>query len=401
MKKLLLFPLTFFILLNMPTKAQWQQSQGSAGVNVYGIVINGSVVIAGMGNGILKSTDNGATFTLSNNGLTSTNVRAIATIGSYTFAGTYWGGGVFLSTDYGSTWTAVNTGMTNKWIFSLLAKNTDLFAGTSTGGVFSTGDYGSNWVPATNGITAQYIYALTRHNMKIFAGTEDGIFQSSDNGLSWFASNNGMTANSTVAAIAVNGSYIYAGTYENGVFLSTDDGSTWTAINNGLTTTDIRSLTVNGNAVYAGTYGGGIYISTNAGSSWTPINTGLSNMNVYSLYNDGSTMFAGTGDGIFKRSIGEINSINDISNTVAIQLSAYPNPFKSQATIQYSVPATENVIVKIYDVLGNCVLTMVDRTLSQGTYQETLNGESLSSGLYYCTLQTGDIKKTIKLILNK
>lgn len=401
MKKYLLISIILFAFLSMESKAQWQQTSGSAGVNVYGIVVNGSAVVAGMGSGILKSTDNGATCSLSNNGLTSTNVRAITNIGSYIFAGTFWGGGVFLSTDYGATWTPVSTGMTNKWILSLGKNYSDLFAGTSAGGVFLSGDYGSNWVAATSGITAQYTYAITPYLTKLLAGTEGGIFQSTDNGSTWTASSAGMPSGATVSAIAVSGSNIYAGTYQYGIFLSTDGGTTWTAINTGLTTNNILSFAVNGNAIYAGTNGYGVFISTNSGASWAPINTGLTDQTVYSLATDGVTMFAGTADGIFRRPIGEINAITEIPANDPVQLSAYPNPFKSQTTIQYTIPSTENVTLKIYNVIGECVGTPIEKTLGPGSYQAILNSDALTSGIYFCTLQVGETRKTIKLFLNK
>jgi len=385
----------------MESKAQWQQTSGSAGVNVYGIVVNGSAVVAGMGSGILKSTDNGATCSLSNNGLTSTNVRAMTNIGSYIYAGTFWGGGVFLSTDYGTTWTPESTGLTNKWILSLGKNNSDLFAGTSTGGVFLSGDYGSNWVAATSGITAQYTYAITPYSTKLLAGTEGGVFQSTDNGSTWTASSTGMPSGATVSAIAVSGSNIYAGTYQYGIFLSTDGGTTWAAINTGLTTNNILSFAVNGNAIYAGTNGYGVFISTNSGANWTPINTGLTNQTVYSLATDGVTMFAGTADGIFKRPVGEINAVNDIAAKSPIQLSAYPNPFKLETTINYSIPATEKVSLKIYNLIGECIETPVDETQEPGSYKVIVDAIKLNSGIYYCTLQTGDTRKTIKLISDK
>jgi len=155
---------------------------------------------------------------------------------------------------------------------------------------------------------------------------------------------------------------------------------------------------VNGNVLYAGTIDG-LYISSNDGTSWTQISTGLTNTSVYSLATDGTILFAGTADGMFHRPISQINSVNDIPADAMVQLSASPNPFTSATTIQYSVPATENVSIKIYNIIGECVKTVVDNSQAKGSYQLTMDNVGMSSGVYYCSLQAGDLRRTIKIVL--
>jgi ligand-binding sensor domain-containing protein len=65
----------------------------------------------------------------------------------------------------------------------------------------------------------------------LLAGTTQGVFRSTDNGSSWSAASPRL---STVTALAVNGSNIFAATYRNGVHRSTDNGTTWFGVNQGL-----------------------------------------------------------------------------------------------------------------------------------------------------------------------
>ncbi len=61
----------------------------------------------------------------------------------------------------------------------------------------------------------------------------------------------------------------------------------------------------------------------------------------------------------------------------------YPNPFNPSTNIKFSVPADGNVSLKIYDILGKEVNTLVDEFKQAGTFDVTFDGSNLSSGVYY------------------
>lgn len=84
----------------------------------------------------------------------------------------------------------------------------------------------------------------------------------------------------------------------------------------------------------------------------------------------------------------------------------YPNPFNSTTTIRYSVPAIrpQNLVslqLNVYDVSGKNVAELVNEKKYPGEYQIQFNALGLPSGIYYCTLKTNKIRKTIKLIYLK
>jgi len=62
---------------------------------------------------------------------------------------------------------------------------------------------------------------------------------------------------------------------------------------------------------------------------------------------------------------------------------------------------TSNVILKVYDILGNALTTLVNKELPAGEYEVEFNAGRLSSGLYFYTLQTGNLTQTKKMILLK
>ncbi len=84
----------------------------------------------------------------------------------------------------------------------------------------------------------------------------------------------------------------------------------------------------------------------------------------------------------------------------------YPNPFNPITTIRYEIPEQvrndkNNVSLKVYDILGNEITTLVNGQKSAGEYQVQFNGTNLSSGIYYYQLVVGDFVKTNKMILLK
>ncbi|MGA7162043.1 MAG: M1 family aminopeptidase [Bacteroidota bacterium] len=79
----------------------------------------------------------------------------------------------------------------------------------------------------------------------------------------------------------------------------------------------------------------------------------------------------------------------------------YPNPFNSGTTITYKLSHSANVTLKIYDVLGREVATLVDTKQLPGNYEYPWSGQSLASGIYFYQLSAGDIHLQKKMILLK
>jgi len=79
----------------------------------------------------------------------------------------------------------------------------------------------------------------------------------------------------------------------------------------------------------------------------------------------------------------------------------YPNPFNPSTTIQFAVPKASQVTVKIYDVLGRRVATLVDEKYQPGTYKVTFEAGDLASGVYIYRIQAEGFAQTRKLMLLK
>ncbi len=82
-------------------------------------------------------------------------------------------------------------------------------------------------------------------------------------------------------------------------------------------------------------------------------------------------------------------------------LANYPNPFNPSTTVRFSLPAAEDVSLKIYDVLGQEVETLYRGMLNAGTHEIRWNAGVQAGGVYFCRLQTARTALTTKLLLIK
>jgi len=79
----------------------------------------------------------------------------------------------------------------------------------------------------------------------------------------------------------------------------------------------------------------------------------------------------------------------------------YPNPFNPSTVISYQLPIGGNVTIKVYDILGNEVATLVYEYKPAGRYEVEFNPSSLPSGVYFYQLRAGDFVQTKKMVLMK
>jgi photosystem II stability/assembly factor-like uncharacterized protein len=234
---------------------------------VRALAVSGTNLFAGtFGSGVFRSTDNGAGWAAVNGGMMRTYVQALAVSGINLFAGYI--DSVFRSTNNGATWTEVNNGLSSlPDIRAFVVSGTTLFAGTSGAyprGVYLSTDNGTHWTTANNQLASENIRTLAVSGTYIYAGTDgSGIFLSTDKGTSWTAVNTGLPTNVSGNALAVSGANIFAGSASgnaaSGIFVSTDNGAHWTTAGSGLTNPDVVALAVAGTYLYAGTFGDGIW----------------------------------------------------------------------------------------------------------------------------------------------
>jgi hypothetical protein len=399
--KIFVFALFSFLIIHCTLKfencsAQWvQMSNGMGNISVWSLAYSGNNIFAGTYpvNGVYLSTNNGTSWVQTS--LNNQTVYSLAVNGNNIFAGT--GTGVYLSTNNCTSWT--QTSLNNQYVYSLVVILNYVFAGTVNNGVYLSTNNGTSWTQTS--LNNRTVWSLAVNGNNTFAGTTNyGVYLSTDNGTSW---NQTSLNNRTVLSLAVNGNNTFAGTTNYGVYLSTDNGTSWTqtSLNNRST----YSLAVNVNNVFAGTIVNGVYVSNNNGSSWLQRNEGLGNLTIDALCILNNYIFAGTDVSVYRRPLGElITNIKPVSELISEYYTLhqnYPNPFNPSTRIKFSLPESGFTTLKVYNMLGKEVATLVNESLKPGTYEVDWNASQYSSGVYFYKLEAGDFRETKRMMLTK
>jgi hypothetical protein len=79
----------------------------------------------------------------------------------------------------------------------------------------------------------------------------------------------------------------------------------------------------------------------------------------------------------------------------------YPNPFNPSTKISFDIPNSGLVIIKVYNVLGKEITTLVNKVMSGGSYMVEFKGSGLASGTYFFRIQAGGFTQVKKMLFIK
>ena len=244
---------------------------------------------------------------------------------------------------------------------------------------------GTNWITIVDSMPSTGIYVwtvpttlTTEGKVKISDITNPSIFD---------VSNNTFTIKSSkeITVLDPNGGEIIEGGSQYEILWSSNDVEYVKieySINNG----------ASWNTIIDSTTSSGIYL-------WT-VPTILTTQARIKISDISLPVISDISDGTFR-----INYTVDIDESIPITefnlMQNYPNPFNPSAKIKYQVPQVCFVTLKVYDILGNEVDTLINEEKSIGEYEVEFKGANLPSGIYYYQLKAGNFISTKKMILLK
>jgi photosystem II stability/assembly factor-like uncharacterized protein len=337
--------------------------------------------------------------------------------------------GIYKTTDGGLTWnkqTAYNTSLYGPGYIHFFDSQNGVVIGDPNLEAYTTTNGGLTWNPVTmpSALSDELTWLgesrITAVGNTVWFSTNYRLFQSTDKGYTWTVLFNEQQYYGWLPSIAFqdNQTGIYAlkisGFGTNHIYKkTTNGGTTWSTLSNSIIDNLAPSCIQHipgTSSVYIASGGRtptmrGVAVTYDAGESWTLIDTlGVFLIN---FVNDQLGWGSQYATNIVYRYVGPriISSVEeeiiDIVPTGYSLLQNYPNPFNPSTTFRYSIPIQSKVVIKVYDILGNEIATLMDEEKSAGTYELTWNATNLSSGIYFYQLKAGDYIDTKKMILLK
>lgn len=328
----------------------------------------------------------------------------------------------------------------------------------TTNKILKTINSGLNWITlydtAQTGSTLGKSFYIKNEN-EIFVPRGYSIFKSTNGGTSWFHQyiNNGSFWISEINFFSESNGWLISNLdFSSKVFKTTNGGQTWVEnfnaatkivevyflnTNTGWLTAIRDDITSFRNMIYKTTNGGTNWISydlsetgntlfgkmyfenentgiviggkylnktTNGGINWSSyciLTEGFTSM---CFLNPNTGWLCGTEGSILKTTTGSSvwikRSITQIPKDFKLEQN-YPNPFNPSTVINYKLSTASDVVIKIYDLRGRELETLVNGRMQAGTYSITFNGAGLSSGVYFYRMTANGFSETKKMHLIK
>jgi len=411
---------------------QWELSPGSEGIPIADIDIytNNPDTIYAFGDNFLISTNNGESWNIINGPSTDMGALKVDHFNSKVIYVSHYGidpesNDISITTDGGQTWNYLFMGRRHPSPIVEIdpVDLITVYVVQGPGILHRSVDYFQTWesiYPPANDMTSLQI--ATSDNNIIYAGYNSEILKSTDKGESWIKLPFPITYNSWImlAVQPHNADLVYSGIFsfgytQGGVYKTNDGGLTWNEINNGLDNSnwDINTILINpknSDELFIGvgsTENKLIFRTLNGGNSWFEFDNGLpDSSHVTSIRIDTTNynLYAGINasddsSGIYTYKLISHSSLDPPTPNSFILYQNYPNPFNPSTKINFEVPNTSLVSLKIYDVLGREINELVNEFKPEGKYEIIFDESGLPSGVYFYQLKTKDFVSTKKMIL--
>ncbi|MFA7360338.1 MAG: YCF48-related protein [Candidatus Kapaibacterium sp.] len=357
------------------------------------------------------------------------------------------------TTNAGNNWTFVNS-LPNYRLNSttFTSSLTGYTVGFAKDTVYKTLDGGASWQHICSYTNASCLYHIQFVNSLTgyASGYPGKIIKTTNGGMNWVSLSTAIGSD-LLSLCFIDDLTGYIASNMGNLLTTTDGGNSFSYQFFGTSTYFWCVKFINVNTGFMSTANGKIYRTTNAGNNWTIHSTGTTQQINYIDFSNENTGFA-VGNGIYKTTDSGLNwsrqifgsfpyflwnisiilpnviyafgaggailkttnggsvFINNINKEVPSGYSLnqnYPNPFKPCTKIKFSIVSSPRVLggdlvqLKVYDVMGREVQTLVNESLKPGTYEVSFDGSALNSGVYFYKLITNGYIETKKMLLLK
>jgi photosystem II stability/assembly factor-like uncharacterized protein len=276
------------------------------------------------------------------------------------------------------------------------------------GKILFTSNGGVNWIYQTSGISSS-ILSLSMLNQSTgwISSTGGVVLKTTNVGNQWFQQNTNVVQRLYDIQFIDENTGWAAGFYPSGspIIRTTNGGINWTL--QYLDNSDYNAVFfINSQTGWVCGESGEILYTSNSGMNWSLQATGTSNFIYDVFFVTPSLGWAGSDYGkILKTTTGGLVSITLNSGEIQKETELnqnYPNPFNPATEIKFSLPKEEIVTIKVYNLVGKEVITLINHVYKEaGNYSVIFDGSNFASGVYFYRLEAGSFIATKKMVLIK
>lgn len=432
MRTILFMLIVFFVNLSIFAQKFWPPQTSPTSKRLWSLKAVDSKVVWACGDSgtVVRTTDGGVNWSLTsapNNSLNCYSIEAINADTAWVVSTNNLGGNTALykTTDGGISWQIKQSSNLPASYYNAVKfydKDNGLFYGDPENGyftIFTTDNGGDTWIrvdstkiPAPDGSDE---YGVTDNlaisGNKAWFGTQRDfgenarLFYSNDKGKSWAVI--AIVDYSYINTIAFSTELIGIIVCDNNeVGYTRDGGFTWKIQWVPLIGAGSSFATSSSFVLVGGSWSN---ISTDGGVTWEENESNATSLEAVSFANPSEGWAVGYNGEILKWNGDAFPDLpvsvkDEFKNNVPYEFNLnqnYPNPFNPRTTIEYSIPKQSHVSIKVYDLLGREVITLVDEEKPVGNYSVKFEGSILQSGVYFYQLKSGSYSQTRKLLLLK
>jgi photosystem II stability/assembly factor-like uncharacterized protein len=323
-------------------------------------------------------------------------------------------GKILRSTDGGKTWTAQTSGTSYALIdvgfadgmHGIVVGGGQTYPNPPFGFALRTTNGGDGWIYQSLGTGALKGVSIVDATRALATGENGRIARTTDGGIVWTPQSSGTS--STLNDISMSDNLLGTAVGDGGLILrTTDGGTTWTRQISGVTNqlTGVSFANARTGTV-VGAYWATILHTTNGGATWALQDPGTQSALTAVVQVDETTATAvGAWGTILGTRSGGLVSVHERPTTTRgdppsfVLCQNYPNPCNAVTTFEFRVAGSGVVTLRVHDVLGNEVATLVNEVKAPGVYTVWFDAGNHASGVYFYRLQAGHYTATRKLLL--
>ena len=420
-----------FLLIgfDISSSSQWVALNSGTAMNINEVrFINSQTgFVVGAGSAFRKTTDGGNTW-IALDPFGAIELRSVYFFNSNTGLISGGSGLIIKTTDGGYNFTTIGTGTSNPLYGLSFYNNQSGVCAGGSGTILYTSNAGDNWTIGnpTGYVVTFYssfmVNASTGYSVGVNTIFSPLVAKTTNGGANWvyssfYVNNNEATLYDAHFFDSQNGITVSnLWNSQGGISVTTNGGLNWVSqiFTYGLFGLDFPTNSIG----YCDGFNGCIMKSTDAGVTWSQQVSGTSsNLRTIDFVDSLVGYAAGSSGTILKTTNGGLTGLRPVSKTVPhnfILYRNYPNPFNPSTKIKFSIPGEQVplnreggfsrglfISLKIFDLTGREITTLVNENLYPGTYETEWDGSNYQSGIYFCKLTAGNYSESGKLILLK